>query len=246
MDDLSDVDGHRSNASRLLLVVLAAAVAVLNAASPAAAHTALDATMPADGARVGPGLDRVVLRFTGPIDQDRVATRLRGPDGAVIDTAVPVIAEARVVLELPRLSSNGRHMLRYRVRAADGHPLDGRLRFTVRGAAGRQDGDGSNAEPTEADVDPSEDEAGAASEAPPTDNTGKASEPPATGEAGARGTGGSAAAGTAAPAGGSDTPASGGPSRWLLSLAAVVALAGGLAAAGIRSERRREQGASPP
>ncbi|MDQ3344480.1 MAG: copper resistance protein CopC, partial [Actinomycetota bacterium] len=193
-----------------------AAVAVLTAASPAAAHTALDATEPADGARVGPGVGRVVLEFTGPIDPDAVGVRLRGPDGTVIDTPAPRPGDTRVVLTLPRLTANGPHLLRYRVRAADGHPLDGRLRFTVRGAAAEQGDAGQGTDPSEPDPE-------AATEAP-------ASEPATEAATEASEAGAVAAAGApAAPTAVSDSAPSGGPSRWLLSLVAVVALAGGLA-----------------
>jgi methionine-rich copper-binding protein CopC len=204
-----------------------AAVAVLTAASPAAAHTALDATEPADGARVGPGVGRVVLEFTGPIDTDAVGVRLRGPDGTVVDTPAPRPGDTRVVLTLPRLTANGPHLLRYRVRAADGHPLDGRLRFTVRGAAAEQGDAGQGTDPSEPDPE-------AATEAP-------ASEPATEAATEASEAGAVAAAGApAAPTAVSDSAPSGGPSRWLLSLVAVVALAGGLAAIGIWSERGRE------
>jgi methionine-rich copper-binding protein CopC len=204
-----------------------AAVAVLTAASPAAAHTALDATEPAAGARVGPGVGRVVLEFTGPIDTDAVGVRLRGPDGTVIDTPAPRPGDTRVVLTLPRLTANGPHLLRYRVRAADGHPLDGRLRFTVRGAAAEQGDAGQGTDPSEPDPE-------AATEAP-------ASEPATEAATEASEAGAVAAAGApAAPTAVSDSAPSGGPSRWLLSLVAVVALAGGLAAIGIWSERGRE------
>ncbi len=202
---------------------MVAAVAVLTAASPAAAHTALDATEPADGARVGPGLGRVALEFTGPIDTDAVGVRLRGPDGTVIDTPAPRPGDTRVVLTLPRLTANGPHLLRYRVRAADGHPLDGRLRFTVRGAAAEQGDAGQG-------TDPSEPGPEAATEAPASEPATEASEAGAVAGAGA----------PAAPAAVSDSAPSCGPSRWLLSLVAVVALAGGLAAIGIWSERGRE------
>jgi methionine-rich copper-binding protein CopC len=201
-----------------------AAVAVLTAASPAAAHTALDATEPADGALVGPGLGRVVLEFTGPIDTDAVGVRLRGPDGTVIDIPAPRPGDTRVVLTLPRLTANGRHLLRYRVRAADGHPLDARLRFTVRGAAAEQGDAGQGTDPSEPDPE-------AATEAPASEPaTEAATEASEAGAAGAAG----------APAAVSESAPSGGPSRWLLSLVAVVALAGGLAAIGIWSERGRE------
>lgn len=214
---------------------MVAAVAVLTAASPAAAHTALDATEPADGAQVGPSLGRVVLEFTGPIDTDAVGVRLRGPDGTVIDTPAPRPGDTRVVLTLPRLTANGPHLLRYRVRAADGHPLDGRLRFTVRGAAAEQGDAGQG-------TDPSEPGPGAATEAPASESESQPGSEPATQPAtGASEAGAVAAAGApAAPTAVSDSAPSGGPSRWLLSLVAVVALAGGLAAIGIWSERGRE------
>lgn len=218
MEGLSAVRSSRGGVARRVGVGVVVAVAVLTAAAPAAGHTALDGTKPADGARVGPGLGRVVLQFTGPIGADAVGVRLRGPDGTVIDTPAPRRGDSRVVLTLPRLTSNGPHMLRYRVRAADGHPLDGRLRFTVRGAAAEQSDAGQRIDPTEPD-------AGAATEAP----------------AGASEAGAASAAGApAAPAAVSESSPPSGPSRWLLSLAAVVTLAGGLAAAGIWSERHRE------
>ena len=106
---------------------------VLLAASPASAHTGLSGSVPADGATtVAP--DRVVLSFSGRVLERLSAVTVVGPDGTDAADGALTVDGTDVVQPLDGPLQAGRWTVSYRVVAADGHPLSGRLDFTVAGA----------------------------------------------------------------------------------------------------------------
>lgn len=102
-------------------------------AAPAFAHTALVSSDPADGARVPIMPEHVALVFTEEIDASMVQVivnsggRARRAEGITVDGA-------RVVAPVPAESAesgDGEVGVLYRVVSADGHPVSGRVTFTV-------------------------------------------------------------------------------------------------------------------
>ena len=109
-------------------LVLLAQVA---AASPAAAHTALVSTSPADGASLTDAPDAVTLTFSQPVNAELSAVEVTGPGGEVRQQGPPDVSGVTVTQPLAGLSSAGTYQVAWRVLAADGHPVSGTLSFTL-------------------------------------------------------------------------------------------------------------------
>jgi methionine-rich copper-binding protein CopC len=116
---------------RVGLGVIFGVVAVMTTAVPAAAHTALQATSPDDGARIGAAPDQIVLDFTGPVRPRVSKVTVLGPDGVRFELGSPQVASDKVTQLLRPLGGAGRYQIRYRAVAKDGHPLAGTVRFTL-------------------------------------------------------------------------------------------------------------------
>jgi copper resistance protein C len=124
-------------------LALGCTLAALAATAPAAptaaasvpgvvlAHTALEATAPKDGARVGAEPDQVVLDFTGPIRTRLSKVTVRGPEGQRFESGPAQVTTDKVTQPLRPLGAVGRYQVIYRVVARDGHPLAGTVRFTL-------------------------------------------------------------------------------------------------------------------
>jgi copper transport protein len=121
-----------NQARRLLLMAGAAAALVLVTAPAAGARTGLAGSEPADGGRLAPGRDAIVLRFTGAVDPSLVTVKLSaGQVRAEAGPGYEVGGDRRAVeVPLPSLSA-GTWTASWRAVATDGRTLGGRLRFTV-------------------------------------------------------------------------------------------------------------------
>jgi len=122
---------NRVRAARpaVLLTLLATAVTLLAGPVPtASAHAELIATSPAAGARVATAPAVVTLTFTDPIDARYVRLAVTTPSGRAVSgftTAGPVV---RITVSD---RSAGAYRVEYRVVSKDGHPVSGRLDYTV-------------------------------------------------------------------------------------------------------------------
>ncbi|MGW0803197.1 copper resistance CopC family protein [Nonomuraea sp. NPDC002799] len=113
------------------LTAILAALFVLGTAVPALAHDTLKSSSPAKGAKVK-ALDEVRLEFSAKVRLPFVIVRGDGDaqhqrgkpeaDGAVVKQAVDG--------PLP----DGDYTIAYRVVSSDGHPVEGEIPFTVKGA----------------------------------------------------------------------------------------------------------------
>lgn len=117
--------------ARVVVVLALALLAVSGVATTASAHAQLVETSPADGATVGAVPLNARLTFTDPIDPQFVRLRLTGPDG-VATTPEPVVKQGVVTVPLTD-GGPGEYVLVYRVVSKDGHPVSGRVAFTVEG-----------------------------------------------------------------------------------------------------------------
>ena len=213
----------RRGVRSLLGAAVAAAALVLAPvalASPASAHDELVSTDPADGASLEEAPAAVTLTFseevvklgTAVVVTDAAGVKLAdGPlvvDGAVITRAItpPTVA--------------GEVRVSYRVVSSDGHPVTGKLTFTV--ASVPSPSPTATAEPTESESEtpePSESSESSAA-ASPTDSASVEAEP-STSPVSSESTGGSAL-------------------PWVLGGLAVLALA----AAAVAASRRGKAGSS--
>lgn len=113
----------------LLLLVLFAGAATIAAPPPANGHAVLLETVPNDGATLDGSPDQVVLRFNEPVSPIRV--QVLGPGGEAVSGTEDARSEAQsLVIALPELAE-GTHLVSYRVRSLDGHPVSGSLTFAV-------------------------------------------------------------------------------------------------------------------
>ena len=137
---------------------LAGALAVLAlslAGMPsAAAHDAIAAAAPADGAAVETAPADVVLEFTGVVQELGARVEVTGPDGTAVPTGDPEVVDRTVTQALAPDLPAGAYSVDWRVTSADGHPISGTTSFTVTtGAPGAGSAppvrEASSAEPAE-------------------------------------------------------------------------------------------------
>ncbi len=151
-----------------------AAMFVLATTAPALAHDALKRSDPAKGATVKT-IDEVELEFTGKVRMPFVVVRGAGEvqhqagkpeqDGTVV--------KQRLKGELP----DGEYMIAFRVVSSDGHPIEGEIPFTVKGAT-------PSPEPSEtASADATATESAAPATASPAQSPAQSSAEPVAAEA---------------------------------------------------------------
>lgn len=112
-----------------------AAAALLAWPAPAAAHTALRDSHPADGDTVPSGTRELRLRFTGPVDARLTTlTLVRGLDPVELSGVQPgEPADRAFVVNVPGGLRPGAYTATWRTVAADGHPITGTFQFVVEG-----------------------------------------------------------------------------------------------------------------
>ncbi|MGE3287134.1 MAG: copper resistance protein CopC [Pseudonocardia sp.] len=116
---------------RALAVLLLACAALLGVAAPAFAHTRLQSTDPADGSSLAEAPQRVSLTFNENLPAEFSTITVIGPDGAAYQTGA-VTAEGTTISTAVRpLGPAGRYEIGYRVVSDDGHPVEGKVAFTL-------------------------------------------------------------------------------------------------------------------
>lgn len=121
--------------SRLLAVLLLTAVAGVGLAGPAAAHNVLIASDPADGATLQQSPATVRLTFDQPVQDFEPIVTVVGPDGQRYESGDPVVDSTVVSAQVNALPAAGSYVVAYRVVSADGHPVQGEIRFELAAAA---------------------------------------------------------------------------------------------------------------
>ena len=116
---------------RLLAATVAACVALLLGAAPAFAHTRLDSSNPADGASVDSAPRSVSLTFNEDIQAQFATLKVIGPDGTEYQTGAVSAAGGQVSTAVSPLGPAGAYQIGYRVVSDDGHPVQGKLSFTL-------------------------------------------------------------------------------------------------------------------
>ena len=101
-------------------------------AGTAAAHVELDRSEPAAGAVLEASPAEVFLRFTEDIEEGSFTIRVLGPDDNQVTVGETQSGGRAAAVNLARLTEEGTYRVRYRGTAADGHAVEGRLRFRLR------------------------------------------------------------------------------------------------------------------
>ena len=104
-------------------------------AAPARAHDVLIGTDPADGARLSAAPAAIVLTFAEQALRTGTRVQVTGPDGAPVAAAPVQVVGSTVTQPLDTGLPAGGYTVLWRVTSADGHPVSGRLAFTVAGVA---------------------------------------------------------------------------------------------------------------
>ena len=124
--------GRATSAPAALLL---AACLVAITPSPAQAHTSLATSTPSAGATVVQPLEVVQLVFTSAVSAEQAQVVLTAPDGTDVAQGPARVSGATVGQSVDAWPASGSYRLAYRVLAQDGHPITGRVPFTVDPAA---------------------------------------------------------------------------------------------------------------
>lgn len=146
-----------AHALRALALALVAAALLLLGAGPAAAHTRLTGSDPADGASLATAPDTVALTFNEEMQAEFSTVTVVGPDGVAYQTGTVQAAGGTVTAAVLPLGPAGRYEIGYRVVSDDGHPVAGSVAFTLTAA-----GPGAAVAPTTAAPQPAPAAAGPA------------------------------------------------------------------------------------
>lgn len=114
--------------------VALAFIALLLVPASAAAHATLEQTAPARGARLTRAPDRVVLRFSEPVNAALGAVLVFDARGHTVQQGAafhPGGEGSQVAVRLPADLPDGGYTATYRVTSADSHPVSGGFTFRV-------------------------------------------------------------------------------------------------------------------
>ncbi|WP_280468086.1 copper resistance CopC family protein [Nocardia cyriacigeorgica] len=122
------------NLRALLLALLAGAVCLgvgATVAGPASAHSAVVGTSPEDGATLDAGPERVTITFNENLQPNFPSLTVVGPDDHLWSKGDPVVDGKTVSVAVGELGPAGTYRVGFRVTSADGHPVEGKLTFTL-------------------------------------------------------------------------------------------------------------------
>jgi hypothetical protein len=117
--------------ARVLLVGLLSSVAAIGLAGPAAAHNVLISSDPPDGAVLPASPATVTLTFDQPVQNFEPVVTVLGADGQRYESGPPQVDSTQVSTAVGALPGSGDYTIAYRVVSADGHPVQGEIRFRL-------------------------------------------------------------------------------------------------------------------
>lgn len=115
--------------ARVAFVLAVSLLACLGTAGSVHAHTSLIASDPADGAVLDTAPTTVTLTFDDSLADLEPAVIVTGPDGGTHQSGPAVVDGAVLSSAVAPLTATGSYTVGYRVVSADGHPVEGLLRF---------------------------------------------------------------------------------------------------------------------
>ncbi|MFD1933781.1 copper resistance protein CopC [Nonomuraea mangrovi] len=116
---------------RLLTVLLLACAALGVTVAPAQAHNVLTGSDPKEGAALPSAPEQVTLEFDQPARQGFAQVTVTGPDGGRWEAAQATVNGSKVTARLRPLGPAGAYVIGYRILSADGHPVSGKVTFTL-------------------------------------------------------------------------------------------------------------------
>lgn len=116
---------------RLLAATVTICVALLLGAAPAFAHTRLQSSDPADGSSLSTAPESVSLQFNEDIQAEFATLSVVGPDGTQYQKGAVSAAGGGVSTAVSPLGAAGAYQIGYRVVSDDGHPITGKVSFTL-------------------------------------------------------------------------------------------------------------------
>ena len=131
--------------SRLLVLMLLTLAAGVGLAGPAAAHNVLTSSDPTNGSTLQAAPTTVRLTFDQPVQDFEPVVTVIGPDGNRYESGAPVVDSTVVTAGVNALPVAGAYSIAYRVVSADGHPVEGEIKFEL--AEGAVGGAGTASEP---------------------------------------------------------------------------------------------------
>jgi methionine-rich copper-binding protein CopC len=131
---------------RLLAVLVLAGLGLFALAAPASAHNSLISSTPSNEASLDAGPQTVVLTFDQPVQEGEGlnSVAVTGPDGKQWQGGSATVDSNVVTTPVRTLGPAGVYTIGYRIVSADGHPVSGKVTFTLTKA-----GNGTPAEVTE-------------------------------------------------------------------------------------------------
>lgn len=117
--------------ARTLLVTLLTGLLLAAGAGPASAHSLAVDSVPADGASIDTGPERVSVTFNEPLQPSYPALTVVGPDDRFWQKGEPVVEGATVSVPVGALGPAGTYTIAFRVTSADGHVVNGTRTFTL-------------------------------------------------------------------------------------------------------------------
>lgn len=127
---------------RLITVAGLLLAVLLGTAGPALAHNVLVGSTPAEGAQVAAGPKQVTLTFDQPVQEGYNTVNVIGPNGDYWTESQPSVRGTSVSTPVRELGPAGTYTVGYRVLSNDGHPVTGKVTFTL-----TQPGNGTPAPP---------------------------------------------------------------------------------------------------
>lgn len=112
-------------------VLLVAVLLALTTAAPAAAHTELVSSDPADGQSLSEPPDELTLRFGEDLLPAGAELVAKDASGARVDLGQPEVDGATLSASWPAEAAGGDYTVAYRAVAGDGHPLEGTFGFRI-------------------------------------------------------------------------------------------------------------------
>lgn len=111
--------------------LLTAAAITLFAVAPAAAHTELESSDPANGATLQTAPEQVSLTFGEDLLAEGDKLVAKDDTGVQVSLGPSQVRGPELSATWPSTADAGTYTVSYRAVAEDGHPLEGRITFTI-------------------------------------------------------------------------------------------------------------------
>jgi methionine-rich copper-binding protein CopC len=116
--------------TKALLAVVAGVLSAFFWTVPAQAHNSFTGSNPKNGARIAEAPETVTLSFLAKLDASSTKVTVTGPDGASAADGEPTVTANKATIGV-RDAGGGAYTVAFHVSSVDGHPVKGKMTFTV-------------------------------------------------------------------------------------------------------------------